>query len=248
MTSRDADNMEQLDGPVAERGARTRERVTPRTARYVIVGAEPAQARRIWFVLHGYGMLAERFLRPFHEIVPADTCIVAPEGLSRFYLELPRADGGHLQRVGATWLTRESRETEIADAHCWLDAVHEEVVDEAVQGTGAPPATAVLGFSQGVATAMRWTTVGRVRPQMFVAWAGGMAADADLTQFNDRLRDGEVCIVMGTNDPFLTPENRAAAEKARSLLTAPTQLLTFDGAHHLDTPTLSLLLRRLRTP
>ena len=245
MTGRDGNGAEGDEAVADERGARIRERVTPRTARYVLLGADPARARRIWFVLHGYGMLAERFLRPFHGIVPEDTCIVAPEGLSRFYLELPRADGGHLQRVGATWLTRESRESEIVDAHCWLDAVHDEVMEEAMQGSGVAPVTAVLGFSQGVATAMRWTTVGRVRPRLFVAWAGGMAADANLEHFNEKLRDSEVFIVTGTNDPFLTPQVKAAAEQARTLITAPTHMLTFEGAHHLDAPTLTTLLLRL---
>ena len=115
------------DGLLGVREPRVRERVTQRTARYALLGAEPSRASRIWFALHGYGVLAARFLQPFQGVIPDDTCVVAPEALSRFYLELPRADGSHLQRIGATWLTRESRETEIDDAHHWLHLVHDEV-------------------------------------------------------------------------------------------------------------------------
>ncbi|MFY7923741.1 MAG: esterase, partial [Gemmatimonas sp.] len=59
-------------------------RPTVRTARYSVLGTEPAEAQRVWFVLHGYGQLAPRFLRHFAGAVPPDTCVVAPEGLSRF--------------------------------------------------------------------------------------------------------------------------------------------------------------------
>jgi hypothetical protein len=65
----------------AERtGLHIRERTTTRTARYVVLGAAPAQARRVWFVLHGYGMLAARFVRPFDGIIPARYLHRGPRG------------------------------------------------------------------------------------------------------------------------------------------------------------------------
>ncbi len=35
-----------------------------RTGRYAVIGAGPADARRVWFALHGYGQLATSFVRP----------------------------------------------------------------------------------------------------------------------------------------------------------------------------------------
>lgn len=221
---------------------RVRERVTTRTARYAVLGADPARARRLWFALHGYGMLATRFIRAFEGIIPDDTCIIAPEGLSRFYLELPRADGGHLQRVGATWLTRESRETEIADAHRWLDAVYDEVVAESTSATGVAPITAVLGFSQGVATAMRWIASSGRRPRQFVAWAGGLAADVDAPAFANALRQREMLLVVGDDDPYLTPQTLASITATLTRLEVSFRLQTFTGAHHLEPVLLGSLL------
>lgn len=219
-----------------------RERQTARTGRYVVMGAPPARARRVWFVLHGYGMLATRFARAFEASIPEDTCVIAPEGLSRFYLEMPRPDGGHLQRVGATWLTRESRETEIRDTHHWLNGVHDDVVAECVGATGRAPLTGVLGFSQGVATAMRWIASGHVAPAMFVAWAGGLAADVDAVAFTAKMRSAETVLVVGHADPFATPAAASAIIESLAALAVPHRTQSFEGAHHLDAPTLGALL------
>ena len=51
-------------------------REATRSARYAAIGADPEAASRIWFALHGYGQLAERFLKPFDGIVPRDTCVI----------------------------------------------------------------------------------------------------------------------------------------------------------------------------
>ena len=231
------------------RGAvRIRERATRRTARYAMLGVEPAQASRIWFVLHGYGMLATRFVQAFEGTIPDDTCIVAPEALSRFYLEMPRVDGGHMQRVGATWLTRESRDSEIADAHRWLNAVHDEVVAESTAGQGRAPHIGVLGFSQGVATAMRWIAAGGVAPTQFVAWAGGLAQDVDRTAFAARMHNRETLLVAGLHDQFATEAARAVIADAIVALAVPFRTLSFDGAHHLDPQLLTQLLAAFARP
>lgn len=227
---------------VAAGAPRVRQRLTQRTARYAVLGAEPSQAARIWFALHGYGMLAARFAQPFSDVIPDDTCVVAPEGLSRFYLELPRADGGHMQRVGATWLTRESRDTEIDDALLWLDLVHDEVVAESTAARSRPPLVAVLGFSQGVATAMRWIASGHVAPRQFVAWAGGLAHDVDRAAFTARMHAGEMVFVAGTQDPYITEDARAEVADAVSALSVAYRVLSFDGAHQLHAPLLESLL------
>jgi predicted esterase len=235
------------DTPSTSAAVRMRERATMRTARYALLGAEPVASRRVWIVLHGYGMLAARFLRAFADVIPADTCVIAPEALSRFYLESPRADGGHLQRVGATWLTRESRETEIADAHRWLDAVHDEILAEVAAAGGAPPLVGVLGFSQGVATAMRWIANGHVAPRQFVAWAGGLAQDVDGAAFTSKMRHGETVLVAGTDDHFATPVARAAIADAIQSLGVPHRAIEFAGGHHLDHAVLRTVLAEFGT-
>ncbi len=223
---------------------RTHARQTTRTARYAVLGADAEGASHVWFALHGYGQLAARFLRPFVGVVPDDTCVVAPEALSRFYLESPRADGSHLQRIGASWLTREARELEIADALRWLAQVHDEVVERATLGMGAPPTVNLLGFSQGVATTMRWIAHGGVSPAQLVLWAGGLAHDLEMARLRAPLAHTRVTMVSGTSDHFATAEAQGRVRGELDQLGVPIEQITFEGAHQLD----ARVLRRLLAP
>ena len=92
-----------------------------RTARYYQQGELSAQTRRVWFVCHGYGQLAAYFSRHFAFLASTDpgTVIIAPEGLSRFYLQ---GNGG---RVGASWMTRDDRLHEIDDHVGFLNQLAE---------------------------------------------------------------------------------------------------------------------------
>lgn len=219
-------------------------RETVRTGRYAWMGANPARARRIWFTLHGYGQLAERFLRHFSGVVPDDTCVVAIEGLNRFYREMPKSDGSHLQHVGATWMTREGREHDIADTLAWLDTVHRDVVGVWPIG-GRDVTVGVLGFSQGVAMASRWVAHNRSIFHAFVAWAGALAADVDDAALATVLAPLQVTLVAGDDDVFVTNERRLA-ERARLERAQPaTREVRFHGGHVLDAEALRSVLEAL---
>lgn len=216
-------------------------RATRKTGRYALLGALPENARVVWFVLHGYAQLAPRFLRHFDGIVPADCCIVAPEGLSRFYVDMPQGDGRHLQRVGASWMTREHREADIADTMCWLDTVYRDVV----AGGGTVPAVGVLAFSQGVATASRWLARGTTHPRAFVAWAGGLAHDVPHEELQQALSDARVTLVRGMHDSLLSEEQGEQLVAQLRALSPGADYVTFDGAHHLERTVLARLLTQL---
>src|SRR2546426_12690078 len=137
---------------------------TPRSARYFTLGS-PQHAADVWLVCHGYGQLASRFLERFRPIAAERRCIVAPEGLSRFYLTESPAE----RRVGASWMTREDRLHEIDDYVRYLDAVYREVLGR-VEGPAAR--VTALGFSQGTATVSRWAALGQSRLHHVVLWGG----------------------------------------------------------------------------
>ena len=216
---------------------------TLRTGRYFTVGAEWKDAKRVWFVLHGYAQLAARQLRHFVGIVPADTMVVSIEALSRFYLELPRADGGHMARVGAAWMTREDRLGEIDDANGWLDTVYREVMNRIVREGGAEPAANVLAFSQGVATCVRWLARGSAKPARAVFWAGGVATDVDAAALRTQLADTDVVLVAGTRDQFLSDANRMRLQQAWDSLGITVREVSYDGTHELNPSVLAELLR-----
>lgn len=215
----------------------------PRTARYRVVG-DPDSALEVWFVLHGYGQLAERFIRRF-EALPGvesgDRAVVAPEALSRFYVDGAGSEHGPESRVGATWMTRADREHEIRDYVEYLDRLAVAVLDPdaagleaaapAIDGGGARRLV-VLGFSQGSATASRWATHGRIRPEELVLWAGGLAADLDMALAAEALRGVRVRLVAGADDEW--GRDRAAKSRRRlSEVGLAPELLEFHGGHAL---------------
>ncbi|HNC31872.1 MAG TPA: radical SAM protein, partial [Cyclobacteriaceae bacterium] len=55
--------------------------------RYFKLGEINSDTRAVWFVLHGYGQLAQYFLRKFKSLEAHGICVIAPEGLSHYYLE-----------------------------------------------------------------------------------------------------------------------------------------------------------------
>ena len=194
---------------------------TPRAARYFTVG-DPA-ARDLWFVLHGYGNLAARFLERFRPIVTPGRRIVAPEALSRFYLTERPSE----RRVGASWMTREDRLHEIDDYVRYLDAVYAEV--------GGGPLT-LLGFSQGTATACRWTAFGAARISRLIVWGGEVPPDLDLSQraVAERLRAARLTLVYGTSDEYFTPKIVAATEVRLKEAAIPYELRAYEGGHQID--------------
>ena len=99
-----------------------------RTARYYTIGPIHGFPRELWIVAHGYAQLARRFVKWFSPLDDGTRLIVAPEGLSRFYLDPVAERRAQAEpRVGATWMTREDREAEIADYVSYLEHLASEV-------------------------------------------------------------------------------------------------------------------------
>ena len=196
-----------------------------RTARYATLG--PAAAADVWFTLHGYGQLARRFVREF-EGIARDRLIVAPEALNRFYLDPPH------QKVGATWMTREDRLTDIADYVRYLDALAGVVL-----GSASPRRVTVLGFSQGAATACRWVAQGCARVDRLVLWAGEVPPDLDLVAAAPRLSTLEIVLVAGEDDQFITPKVLAALSARLREYGVAHRTVTFAGGHGIDRTTLA---------
>jgi predicted esterase len=196
-----------------------------RTARYFTLGAENADVRAIWFVLHGYGQLAGFFVRFFADIAKAGALVVAPEALNRFYLASPDKAPARDRPVGATWMTREDRESEISDYVEYLDALCDEITS-----TRPVPVNA-LGFSQGAATATRWVINGRSRLERLVLWGGTMPPETDLPRSAARLRGTRITIVAGTRDHYISDEIVAAERTRLESAGLSFEEIRFDGGH-----------------
>ncbi|HEY0978650.1 MAG TPA: hypothetical protein VGE21_14355 [Flavobacteriales bacterium] len=203
--------------------------IIQRTVRYHTLGDARA-ARAIWFVLHGYGQLARYFLQKF-EGLPSEVFIVAPEGPSRFYL-----DEAH-SRVGATWMTREDREAEIADHVAYLDQLAELIRRQCPAGIPLN----VLGFSQGVATATRWAMLGRNPPAKLVLWGGSFPPEYEAAPLRDRLNRTAIHLVQGEADAIVTPSVMNQSTVRLRMAGLPITEHRHRGGHVLD----PLLLQRI---
>jgi len=222
-----------------------------RTARYATIGAEPAQAAQLWVAFHGYAHRAADFVAPLMGVVPADVRLVAPEGLSRFYLEMPRPDGGHLARTGASWLTRDDRDDELRDALAMLQSVVAREYAAIMHARGARPALCVLGFSQGVAMSMRWVAEVVRNPAIgahahvrrHVLWAGGLAHDVADEALRDAWRETQVDVVWGSRDKFASASAREVVRARFERIGVTPDARTFEGGHRLDATLLGVMLR-----
>jgi predicted esterase len=202
-----------------------------RTARVATIG--PSDAPEWWMGLHGYGQRAADFVEAFDPVAGADRYVVAPEALSRFYVD---GLGAH-EEVGASWMTRADRDNEIDDYVSYLDATVRHLRPD-----GHVPSTSVLGFSQGAATASRWALLGDTTIDRLVLWGGAPAHDLDLSAHADRLRTMKLTIVVGTKDPHVTDDQRAAVRRRLDEHDIPATIRTFEGGHRLDDDVLKTVL------
>lgn len=207
-----------------------------KTSRHFTHGNPTEKTKHVWIVLHGYGQLANYFLRWFESLDPETHFVVAPEGLHRFYLD------GFSGRVGASWMTKEDRLTDIEDYCNYLDDVYKHVL----QGFDSDKVVVnVLGFSQGAATVSRWICKGNAKPDNFILWAGVFPPDVQF-EVNKPIFDGmKLFVVVGDDDEFITSER---VEKERSLLDEQNvdyTFLEFEGKHKVDSAALAKLAANL---
>ncbi len=179
-----------------------------RTARYHVLGESERPPREVWIVCHGYGQLAAPFLKRFEALDDGSRLLVAPEALSRFYLEMVHTSDS---RVGASWMTREDREAEMKDYIAYLDGLESEVF--ARLGRDGVRLV-VVGFSQGTATASRWAVRGAARVDRLILWAGLLPPDVAPAAEREKLNGLDLVLVAGDKDDYVTPARLAEQRSA----------------------------------
>lgn len=204
-------------------------------ARYFKLGEINEFTKQVWFVLHGYGQLARFFIKKFSILEKRQVCVIAPEGLSHFYLEALQITGRKNNRVGATWMTRENRLMDIENYLNYLNTVY---TTEMENHKPNPINTTVLGFSQGSATASRWVLNGHVRFDRLILWAGILPPDMNFEAGSELFRQKEIHFVYGARDPFLTDSRFAEMHELTRRLNKNVSTTTFDGEHDIDESTL----------
>jgi predicted esterase len=181
--------------------------------------------KKLLIALHGYGQLAFYFAKKF-ESIPNDYALLVPEGMHRFYLQ------GSSGRVGASWMTKEARETDIQDNLSYLNQLLSQVMEKHVFDE-----ISLLGFSQGGATAARWFYQGPKRFDQFILWASVFPPDIEKPEN----MEANCHFVLGKNDPYY---DTVAQEKECAYYSEiGYQIHRFDGKHDIDAETLKQLIR-----
>lgn len=207
-----------------------------RTARYYTLGEFTEQTRFVWFALHGYGQLARYFIRKFDAVVDEQTVIVAPEGLSRLYLD---AEYG---RIGASWMTREDREYEVNDYIAYLNQLYDTVLQD---NDRSRLQITLMGFSQGCATACRWLNAGYIHCDRLQLWAGYFPSG--LTDVIDPAKVAQlpVSYIYGRQDEYIEQMPDPQAYINRLQAEVPNmEIIPFDGKHVVDRDVLRLVSQR----
>jgi predicted esterase len=209
-----------------------------RTARFWTAGPAPEEAIGTLYALHGYGQLGEYFIRKFHNAAEAGWHVVVPEGGHRFYLQ------GTEGRVGASWMTKEDRLSDIEDYVAFLDQLKQRI-----DGMGAQGPQILLGFSQGVATALRWLALGAGGP---AAWQAVIAHSGvippDLPKGAQTLTSAPpLHLITGDEDPYYTDRESGFRTSEREWTDSggdPKQISrhTFHGGHTIDPLVVQLIL------
>lgn len=192
------------------------------------------QTKEVWFVLHGYGQLPQYFIRKFKAISNDSRVIVAPGGLSRFYLD------GFSGRVGGTWMTKEERLLDIENYIKYLDSVAGEVLNKVPSNIKIT----LLGFSQGSATVCRWAEKLSFPFEKLILHSGAFPPDVDFSGLGNKLKGKKVFMLRGNQDEFINEDRKKEQKSLIEKLNVNVQEIEFEGKHDIDVPSIKKIIEQ----
>jgi predicted esterase len=199
-----------------------------KTARYYTNEIEPGNVEAVWFLLHGYGQLAENFIKKFPILENGKNYLAAPEALSRFYL-----DNGY-GKTGASWMTKEDRENEIADYTGYLSAIYNNILKEL---NGRKIKLNVVGFSQATSTVCRWLQRSGIKADNLILWGGFLPDDFNLEKWNEAF--DSLLIVAGNKDEFVPMYKFTEGQKLLDKYAVKYDMHIYDGGHEMKEKNIS---------
>ena len=196
---------------------------TEKTARYFMLGNTDENIEEIWIVCHGYGQLANYFLKKFECISKPKRLIIAPEGLHRFYWN------GFSGRVVASWMTKEDRQSDIDDYITFLDNTIRDIENKLNRKVKVN----VLGFSQGAATVCRWLSLGKTQINNLILWGSVLPDDIDYFDQKEKFNNVNLKIVIGSDDEYYSKEKIATELDKIKSREIDFDLIEYQGGHDL---------------
>jgi predicted esterase len=169
---------------------------------------------------HGYGENATIQMEILRRLDPAGRWLkLSAQGLHRFY--------ARQETVVASWMTREDRETAIADNVAYAAALRAMAT---ARGGGAP--LVFVGFSQGVAQAYRAALAAGPAAHGLVLLAGDVPPDVA----PHAATLPPVLLGGGITDPWYTPQVLAVDRDRLQSAGVEATVVEFEGAHEWGEP------------
>ncbi|HKR04363.1 MAG TPA: alpha/beta fold hydrolase [Bacteroidia bacterium] len=196
-----------------------------KTARYFSFGSPHGKIKNLWILLHGYSQLPGEFIKQFEILNNDETLIIAPEGLSRFYIK------GYFGNVGASWMTKEDRMNDIMDNIHYLDALLNKLMNELIQIHGK---VIVLGFSQGGAAAARWAAMTDHKINHLVIHSSEFPKDIADDALNSLNKKTKTWIVYSDKDEFIDADLFNDQFRYLEQKNFKFEKLFFEGKHEIN--------------
>ena len=204
-------------------------------APYFTWGEKSEKTQNIWIVCHGFGQLARHFMKRFDVLDPETNYVIAPQGLSRFYMD-------NYTKVAASWTTREFRDMHVDNQIAYLDQIYSrEITPELL----AQAKFNLLGFSQGVSVVTRWTAYRQIPIDRLILWAGGFPPELTPEKWTFLKSDMELWVVVGKDDEFLTDDRKKKQEELITNSIKKPEVIIFDGKHEVKREALKAFVDRL---
>ncbi len=195
-----------------------------KTGHFFMQGTITEQTRFVWICLHGYGGLAKYFIRHFEFLDPVQNLVIVPEGLNRYY-----SDEIHV-RTAANWMTREDRLDEIADYILFLESLRSKLGWDKNQDIKV----IYLGFSQGVATLIRWLATIKPRVDHLIMWAGTIPDDLFYENLRSYFEKIDAHFFLGDQDEYVKQINIPGAMSLIEQSGIHAEIHNYQGNHRID--------------
>jgi predicted esterase len=196
------------------------------SAPYYTLNTLSDETTNIWIVCPGYGQLAKYFIKRFDVFDSNSHFIIALQGLSKFYLP----DHKH---VGASWMTKEDRATEMKNQQKYFQSVIEKVFEN---HNLDDMKLNLLGFSQGVSMISRMAASSQMRFENLILWAGGFPPELKKEDFSYLSDKAQLKVVLGTKDEYydLNKNYQTEIDKMESAIGISAEVISFNGKHEIN--------------
>ena len=191
-------------------------------ARYYSNEPKRREVKNFWFVIHGYGQLASDFIKEFEFLDDRNTLIIAPEGLSKFYSK---------NKAGASWMTSEDRLNEINDYICYLEKVTNEIKSTYNISVSEKY---LLGFSQGVHTAVRFFLNSKKRFEHLILCSSDFPSDIDFDLLSNKLKSTVMHFIYGKNDRIINAKRYSESSDLLKKNNIEFYKVIYNGDHEID--------------